>query len=84
MALFDVNIDEVEDILSIRSAIITGNFVDSGGLTIVNWTSEGTTVSKQWAVSAATLLEETRNYLQEYDPQLYGKKIKRTSPSYLT
>jgi hypothetical protein len=84
MALFDINIDSVEDILSIRTAIITGNFVDGGGLVIVNYTSEGVTVSKQWAVSAATLLEETRNYLQEYDPDLYGRKIRRTSPSYLT
>lgn len=83
MALFDTKIDSVDDILAIRNAIIQGNFVDSGGLTVVNWSSEGTTVSKQWAVSATTLLEETKDFLQSYDPALYGRRVKRTSPSFL-
>lgn len=82
--LFDVNIDAYEDILAIRKSIIQGSFVDSGGLTVVSWTSEGTTVSKQWAVSATTLLQETLDYLKEYDPDLYGRKVRRTLPLYLT
>ena len=82
MALFDINIDRVEDIIEIRRLLIQGTFVDNGGLTVVSWTSEGQTVSKQWAISAARLLEETKAYLQAYDPDLYGKRIKRLSPYY--
>jgi len=84
MALFSTSIDSVEDIIAIRQAIIQGNFVESGGTTITSWSSEGTTVTRQWAVSAATLLEETKEFLQEYDPDLYGRKVRRTSPAYLT
>ena len=81
--LFDVNIDKVDDILKIRESIIQGNFVDNGGFTIVSWTSEGVSVQKQWALPVRVLLEETKKYLQVYDPSLYGRRVTRTTPSYL-
>lgn len=80
--IFDVNIDDVDEILSIRTSLIKGTFVESGGLTVVSWSSEGTTVSKQWAMSPKTLLEETRAFLQQYDPELYGTRVKKVLPQY--
>ena len=84
MALFDINVDSVDDILSIRTSIIQGNFTTNGGLTVVNWTSEGTTVSKAWAISPSVLLSETLEYLRSYDSGAYGKNIKRTTPYYMS
>jgi hypothetical protein len=80
--LFDILIDEVDDILAIRTALIKNNFVTTGGNTIVSWNSENTSVTKQWAISPARLLEETRAYLKAYDPDLYGKSIKKVLPQY--
>jgi hypothetical protein len=82
--IFDISIDDVDTILAIRTSILQGNFVESGGLTITSWSSEGTTVTKQWAISPQKLLEETKLYLQKYDPSLYGHTIKRTTPRYLS
>ncbi len=80
--IFDTSIDSIEDILSIRRAIIQGNFIENGGLTIVSYTIEGNSVQKQWPISPKLLLEETALFLRKADPASYGKFIKRTVPTY--
>lgn len=83
MAIFARGLVETDEVVSIYRAIIEGNFIESGGLTITSWTSEGTTVSKQWAMSPIKLMEECVSYLQSVDPETYGYQIKQTTPKYL-
>lgn len=81
--LFDINIDDPDVILAIRNSIIQGTFTEGNGITITSWSSEGTTVTKEWPISAARLLEETLIFLKEYDPALYGRRVTRTVPGYI-
>lgn len=81
MALFDINIDDVDTILAIRAAAI--ELLKQGGTVMTGWSSEGTSVSKVEGVSLEVILEETKDYLQEYDPDLYGRRIKRMRVSYI-
>lgn len=80
MALFTVGIDTPEDVLEIRRQVIEA--LANGALEITSWSSEGTTVVKTRGMSMRQILDETKLYLQEYDPDLYGRTIKRMSPYY--
>jgi hypothetical protein len=80
--IFLQGVDEVDTVLSIRTAIISGNFVENGGLTVVSWNSENTSVTKQWAINPLRLLEECNKFLQEADPATYGRRVTRTRPAY--
>ena len=82
MNIFLPGLDTEEDVLAIRSAIITGNFTTTGGLTCTSWTSEGTSMTKQWAISPMKLLEECNLFLQAVNSGSYGKRITRTRPAY--
>jgi hypothetical protein len=81
MALFDIYIDEVDDILEIRRIAIEQ--MKAGGTVLTSWSSENTSVTKTQGMSLSKILEETRFYLQQYDPDLYGRRITRTRPGYL-
>ena len=79
MALFDINVDDVDTVLAIRTRAL--ELLKEGAATM-QWTSEGTSVSKQFVLPVSEVLQETLDYLREYDPDLYGKQIKRMSPYY--
>jgi len=83
LGIFIVGVDEIDTILSIRSSIINGSFVENGGLTVVSWSSEGSAVTKQFAMSQKDLLLECNAFLKAADPTTYGRKVTRTRPSYL-
>lgn len=80
MALFDISIDEVDTIIEIRTKALE---LLKEGASVMSWNSEGTSVTKQFTLPIRTVLEETKLYLQQYDPDLYGSRITRTVPSYM-
>lgn len=82
--IFIQGLIEEDEVVQIYRAIIEGNFIESGGLTITTWNSEGTSVSKQWAMSPVKLMEECISFLREVNPTTYGSQIKRTTPAYLS
>lgn len=78
--IFTVGIDEIDDVLEIRRLAIEA--LKDGALEITQWSSENTSVTKTRAMSLKQILEETRLFLQEADPDLYGKTIKKMSPHF--
>lgn len=80
VGIFLAGLDSVDDVIAIRSAIITGNFTTTGGLTTTSWTSEGTTVTKQWAISPMLLLQECNDFIRQNDTGSYGRIIRSTRP----
>lgn len=80
--MFDPNIETIDQMLSIRKAIVEGNFVIDGGLTTVSWNSEGTSVTKQWSMSPEKLMRWTLECLRKLDPATYGRNVRRTVPQY--
>ena len=79
--LFDVHIDEVDDVLEIRTEAMKQ--LKAGGSILTGWASEGTSVTKVQGMSLTKLLEETKAFLQAYDPDLYGRPVKRLNPLYV-
>ncbi len=69
--LFDVNVDNLDDVLDIRSNVIEQ--LKAGGTVLVEWTSENTTVRKLIGIPLKTLLNETLIYLKLKDPDTYGQ-----------
>ena len=78
--LFDVTIDDIDDILLIRKTAIEQ--LKAGGTVLTNWSSENTSVTKVQGMSLTKILEETKLYLQLKDPDLYGTPTKRAYPYY--
>lgn len=74
--LFDVNIDRPEDILAIREKAMS---MLKEGKTVMEWENEGTSAKKAFGLPLDKILAETKAYLQAKDPDVYGRRITRTS-----
>jgi len=79
--LFDINFDTLDDVLEIRAAVIKQ--LKEGGTVLTSWSSENTSVTKTQGMSLTKILDETKKFLQEYDPDLYGRRVTRTVPEYV-
>lgn len=80
MALFNSGIDQIEDVLAIyRQAT---EVLSSGGLEIIEWNSENTSVKKARTISLQKLRDECISFLRQEAPEIYGQRIKRLTPRY--
>lgn len=73
--LFVPNIDSVATVLAIRAKAID---LLSQGATVMSWSNEGTSVTKQTLLPISTILRETELFLKTVDPETYGRKVTRT------
>lgn len=80
MTPFLQGIDTEDDILTIRSEAM--ELLRNGSLTVTNWNSEGTSVSKYQGVKTETLIQWCNEFLQTLDPIKYGKRVTRTKPRF--
>lgn len=71
--LFDIHTDTIDEVLRIRNlakaALLQGQ-------TVVSWSSEGSSATMVRELDIATVLRETRLFLQTVDPDTYGAKVK--------
>ncbi len=77
--LFDTNIDSIEEVLAIRTK---AKQMLLEGATTVSWNSEGTGVTKQITMPIKQVLDESAAFLKAIAPDVYGRPIKRISPTY--
>ncbi len=82
LGIFLIGLDTVDDVLSIRAKLIAGSFTETGGLTVMSWSNENVSFTKQWVMSPKELLLECNAFLQAADSGSYGKRITRTRPAY--
>lgn len=80
MALFDPNVDSIEDVLAIRTRALE---LLKEGASVFSWSSEGTSVTKQLTLPISEILSETLEFLRTADPDTYGVKIKRMRGYYI-
>jgi hypothetical protein len=71
--LFHPLIDNATEVLAIRKA---AKEALAQGLTVMSWSSEGSSATMIREVSVQTLLNETKLFLQIYDPDTYGRPCK--------
>lgn len=71
--LFHPSIDTVSEVLAIRKS---AKEALSQGLTVMSWSSEGSSATMIREVSVQTLLNETKLFLQTVDPDTYGRPCK--------
>lgn len=79
MGLFLPGLDTLEDVIEIRTKAI--NFLKEG-TSVMSWTSEGSSVTKQFTLPVRTVIEECNAYLQTVDSGSYGRRVTRTNPSF--
>lgn len=79
LGLFLQGVETEHTILEIRATCIANL---AAGVVTTSWSSEGSSETLQQTMSTRVLLEECNAFLQAYDPVTYGKRIKRTSPSF--
>ena len=72
----DPMIDEVEDVLQIRAAALAAY---KAGRQILEWSGEGTEVTKMWVAPVTEVLAETRRFLKLYDPDTYGRVVRQSN-----
>lgn len=65
----DPLIDTEESVLAIRARAMA---LLAQGITITSWQGEGTSASKQFTAPVMDILNETRAFLKQKNPQRYG------------
>lgn len=79
MGLFLQGVDTEEDVIAIRNTALT---LIREGSTTTSWSSEGTSVTRQFTLPVRSVLEECNWFLSKINPEKYGRKVKRTAPYY--
>jgi len=80
--IFIKGADTEQDVLEIRTAVISS--LKSGGNQLVeSWSSENVSVKKVTGIPLKELLQECNTFLQTINPQVYGHRIRRTTPRFL-
>lgn len=69
--------DEVLIILKEAQALLR-----NGALVVNQWSSEGTSVTKFNGMRIADLIEGCIAFLQQENPDVYGRRITRTKPAF--
>lgn len=65
----DPLIDDEATVLAIRAKAIS---LLQAGITVMSWQGEGTSASKQFTAPVMDILNETRAFLKQKNPQRYG------------
>lgn len=65
----DPLIDDEQTVLAIRAKAIS---LLQAGVTTLSWQGEGTSASKQFVAPCMDILNETRAFLKQRNPQRYG------------
>jgi len=73
--LFSPEVDTIEEVLSIRTR---AKELLAEGAAVMSWSSEGTSVSKQFTLPIKTVMAETLAFLKTVDPDTYGRHVTRT------
>jgi hypothetical protein len=69
----DPLIDDVDTVLAIRQAALK---LYQEGKTIMEWSGEGTDVSREFVAPVEKILAETRMFLKQAMPDVYGYPIR--------
>lgn len=73
--LFDLFLDTEAEVLKIRAK---AKELLAAGTTVMSWSSEGTSVNKQFTLPVSQVLQETADFLKAKNPSKYGYKVTRT------
>jgi hypothetical protein len=74
--LLDPKIDTEDDVLEMRKKAMS---LLKEGKTVMEWTGEGTTSKKQFVAPIVEIMRETRYFLKQLNPCLYGKIVRRST-----
>jgi 4-aminobutyrate aminotransferase-like enzyme len=77
MALFDITIDELEDVIAIRTQAM--QVLKDGGTVLTSWSSEGTSVTLFQGLPVTKIIEECNLYIRAHAA---GKRIRRLTPRF--
>lgn len=81
LGIFIPGIDTEDEVIAIRN---TAKENLLAGVLTTSWTSEGSSENLQQVMPTKAVLEECNLFLQKLDPDKYGRRISRTSPSFNT
>ncbi len=68
----DPLIDDVDTVLAIRKAALA---LYQEGKSIMKWEGEGTSAERQWVAPVEKILAETRMFLKQAMPDVYGYPV---------
>jgi hypothetical protein len=79
MALGLFNTFTPEEVETIRTKAVS---LVMAGQVVFSWSSEGTSASKGFTLPMTTVLDELNYWYQVHQPEVYGKRVTRTTPCY--